>query len=115
MKQQPIMQNHRHITNPAKQNQHLYTLTSFSQGFDGRHCDYYLPFGVMNRNKNKHEFFVISKEPPVPMRVFTGITIKDPKAEQIILSVDWNKYKFEGMFAYMITHADFHRGYNDAK
>ena len=99
--------------NPSKnQNQQHYTLTSYRKGFDGRVCHYYLPFAIHNRCIIRNEFFVISKE-PFEFPCFTGITIHNEKAKQIILSIDWNKWIWKGMIAYFLTYADFHRGYNE--
>ena len=94
--------------NPSKQNEQHYTLISFRGGFDGRHCDYYLPCGAY-----RPEGFVISKE-PFDYPNFTGITIHTEKAKQIILSIDWNEYASKNIASYTITYADFHRGYNNA-
>ena len=95
--------------NPANQNGDLYSLRWVYKPREKVKIDYdyYLPFAAY-----KPEGFAISKErPPYPM--FTGITIKDKWARQVILSVDWNKYVSKNIATYTLSMTDFHRGFND--
>ena len=105
------MRDSRISNNPSNQNEEYYTLTSFRKGFDGRVCDYYIPFGL-HRSRMKKEGFVIRTTPP-EYPVFTGITIHNEKAKNIILSVNWNLYAAKTITAFILTYGDFHIGYNE--
>ena len=105
------MQNRRHKTNPAKQNEDLYEIFLIDKRREKAWnwpADYYILSAAYKR-----EGFVLSTK-RLCAAMHTGIIIVDESVRTIIENIDWNKYAVKNIGTFNLSPAQIHKAYNEA-
>ena len=104
------MKNSRVTDNPAKKNEHLYSVFLIDKRNDkswNRQADYY----ILQGNYRREGFILQTKRLPDAMH--TGIIIVDENIRKVLEGIDWNEYAVKNIVSYQLSPAEIHIAVNE--